>query len=228
MGSGTSPKGSGVVGSEQKGKVETEGPVMEEVQTCCGCRFPLLVALLQLLLGIAVAVVAFLMLGISSSLLARETPHWAGIIMCVVSLLGFVLFCITRVPDERALVQFVIKLLYFFLCTTGLVISLVVIAFQCYHYTLTNSLSCKEVGDDCVCTRDPSDPIARLFSYSAVPDCSAITSTLLMYYLLQILLNLAQAIVCLIGAFLIWKHRYQVFFAGLQSASPSTQQWQKV
>lgn len=45
------------------------------------CRFPLLVALLQLLLGVAVTVVAFLMLAISPSLLARETPHWAGIIV---------------------------------------------------------------------------------------------------------------------------------------------------
>lgn len=227
MGLGMNPKVGGNQSSEKKAKAETGGPVPEEAQKCCGCRFPLLVALLQLLLGIAVAALAFLMLAISSSLLARETPHWAGIIMCVVSLLGFVLSCITRVPDERALLQFVIKLLYFFLCTMGLVMSVVVIAFQCYHYTLTNSFSCREMREDCICTLDPEDPIARMFVFSAVSDCSDITSTLPMYYLLQVLLNLAQAIVCLLGAFLIWKHRYQVFFAGLQTGSPAAQHWQK-
>uniref|UniRef100_A0A8C1ZU95 Sarcospan (Kras oncogene-associated gene) n=1 Tax=Cyprinus carpio TaxID=7962 RepID=A0A8C1ZU95_CYPCA len=231
MGSGTSPMGSTGGGSATAGKekqAETGGLVLEEAQKCCGCRFPLLVALLQLLLGIAVAAVAFLMVAISSSLLARETPHWAGIIMIVVSLLGFVLFCITRVPDERATAQFIVKLLYFFLCTMGMVISAVAIAFQCYHYALTNSYSCKEMGEYCLCTLDPEDPIARTFTYSGVTDCSAIVSTLPVYYLLQMVLNLAQAIVCLVGAFLIWKNRYQVFFAGLQTGSPSTQNWQKV
>lgn len=84
MGSGTSPMGSTGGGSATAGKekqAETGGLVLEEAQKCCGCRFPLLVALLQLLLGIAVAAVAFLMVAISSSLLARETPHWAGIIV---------------------------------------------------------------------------------------------------------------------------------------------------
>lgn len=120
------------------------------------------------------------------------------------------------------------QLLYFFLCTTGLVISVVVIAFQCYHYALTNSYDCTEMMEDCVCTLDPEDPIARTFTYRGVTDCSAIVSTLPMYYLLQMVLNLAQAIICLVGAFLIWKHRYQVFFAGLQTGSPSAQDWQKV
>lgn len=225
---GSSGGGNAPPGNAKNGKAETRGLVMEEAQICCGCRFPLLVAVLQLLLGIAIAVVAFLMVAISSSLLARETPHWAGIIMCVVSLVGFILFCITRVPDERATVQFITKLLYFLFCTIGLVISVLVIAFQSYHYNLTNSLTCKEKGEDCVCNLDPEDPIARTFTYSGVTDCSAVVSTLPMYNLLQIVLNLAQAIVCLVGAFMIWKHRYQVFFAGLQKGSPSDQQCQKV
>ncbi|KAA0715067.1 Sarcospan [Triplophysa tibetana] len=234
MGMGTSPLGSSGGGNappgneKKKGKAGKGGPLTEEAQICCGCRFPLLVALLQLLLGIAIAGVAFLMVAISSSLLARETPHWAGIILCVVALLGFVLFCLTRVPDERATVQFVTKLLYFLFCTIGLVISVLVIAFQCHHYALTNSFVCKEMGEDCTCTLDPDDPIARTFTYSGVADCSAIVSTLPMYNLLQIVLNLAQAIVCLVGAFMMWKHRYQVFFAGLQTGSPSNQEWQKV
>lgn len=59
----------------------------EEARTCCGCRFPLLLALLQLALGVAVTVVGFLMAGISSSLLVRDTPFWAGIIVSIESVL---------------------------------------------------------------------------------------------------------------------------------------------
>ncbi|XP_051581019.1 sarcospan-like isoform X2 [Myxocyprinus asiaticus] len=204
MGSGKSPVGSSgggnaLPGNEKKEKAETGGPVVEEAQRCCGCRFPLLVALLQLLLGIAIAGVAFLMVALSPSLLARETPYWAGII-----------------------------LLYFLLCMMGLVISMLVIAYQCHHCALTYSLTCDKKGEDCICTLDPKDPIARTFNYSGVTDCRAIKSTLPMYNILQMVLNLAQAIVCLVGAFMIWKHRYQVFFAGLQTGSPSALQWQNV
>lgn len=57
----------------------------EEARTCCGCRFPLLLALLQLALGIAVTVLGFLMASISPSLLVRDTPFWAGIIVSIKS-----------------------------------------------------------------------------------------------------------------------------------------------
>lgn len=59
----------------------------EEARTCCGCRFPLLLALLQLALGIAVTVLGFLMASISPSLLVRDTPFWAGIIVSIKSVL---------------------------------------------------------------------------------------------------------------------------------------------
>lgn len=59
----------------------------EEARTCCGCRFPLLLALLQLALGIAVTVVGFLMASISPSLLVRDTPFWAGILVSIKSVL---------------------------------------------------------------------------------------------------------------------------------------------
>lgn len=75
---------------ESRSKKREESPEPEDGHKCRFCRFPLSVALLQLLLGVAVTVVAFLMLAISPSLLARETPHWAGII--VSSLFGFCLF----------------------------------------------------------------------------------------------------------------------------------------
>lgn len=121
-----------------------------------------------------------------------------------------------------------LQLLYFILCTTGLVISLLVVAFAGHHHSQASSFSCQQKGDDCVCVLDQSDPIARTFDYKGVSDCEMITGTFIFYFLLQILLNLAQALVCAAGAFIIWKDRYQVFFAGTQIRSPSTQQWQKV
>ncbi|KAI5623919.1 sarcospan [Silurus asotus] len=226
MGSEKSPTGSS--GGQKKAKQDRGGPAADRSHTCCGCRFPLLIALLQLILGIAITVIAFLMTTISPSLLARETPHWAGITLCIVSVLGFVLYFITYLPDERTYTQFIIKLVYFLLCSVGLIISIIVIAFQGHHYSLTNGFICREIGQDCICTLEPEDPIARTFTYAEVTDCTAVTSTLMLYYLLQMVLNLSQAIVCLLGAFIMWKHRYQVFFVGLQICSPTTQQWQKV
>ncbi|XP_029288807.1 sarcospan [Cottoperca gobio] len=212
----------------KKKKKRDESPAPEDGHKCRVCRFPLLVALLQLLLGVAVTVVAFLMLAISPSLMARETPHWAGFILCLVSILGFILYCITYLPDEKTSMQFIGKLLYFVLCTIGLVISVLVIAFAGHHYSQTSSFSCEQMGEDCVCKLDQNDPIARTFTYEGVTDCEVITGTLTLYFLLQIILNVLQALVCGVGAFIMWKHRYQVFFAGLQIGSPSSQQWQKV
>ncbi|XP_071358915.1 sarcospan [Trachinotus anak] len=223
--------GQGQKGSSDKKegkKKRDESPAPEDGKKRRGCRFPLLIALLQLLLGVAITAVAFLMLAISPSLLTRETPHWAGIILCLVSILGFILYCITYRPDERSSMQFIVKLLYFVLCIIGLVISVLVIAFAGYHYSQASSFSCEQVGEDCVCTLDQDDPIARTFTYEGVSDCEVITGTLTLYFLIQIMLNLAQALVCAVGAFILWKHRYQVFFAGLQIGSPSTQHWQKV
>lgn len=80
----------GPLDKESRSKKREESPEPEDGHECRFCRFPLLIALLQLLLGVAVTVVAFLMLAISPSLLARETPHWAGII--VSSLFSFCLF----------------------------------------------------------------------------------------------------------------------------------------
>ncbi|CAG5958204.1 sarcospan [Menidia menidia] len=222
--------GQGRKGSSDKEgrKKRDESPAPEDGGKCRVCRFPLLVALLQLLLGVAVTVVAFLTVAVSPSLLARETPHWAGIVLCLVSILGFILYCVTYQPDERSSVQFIVKLLYFVLCTIGLVLSVLVVAFAGHHHSQASNFICQEAAEDCVCVLDPSDPIARTFRYEDVSDCEAITGTLPFYFLLQIFLNLAQALVCAVGAFIMWKHRYQVFFAGLQIGSPSTQQWQKV
>ncbi|XP_010888604.1 sarcospan isoform X1 [Esox lucius] len=229
-GSGGGERSGGAPPIQEKNgeKADEEGPAPEDAHKCCGCRFPLVIALLQLLLGVGITAVAFLMVTISPSLLARETPHWAGIILCLVSFLGFLLYCITYLPDEKTSMQFIAKLLYFILCTVGLVISVLVVAFSGHHYAQTNGFNCLMVGNDCVCTLDPQDPIARTFTYAEVSDCEEVTVTLKLYFLIQITLNLAQALVCALGAFVMWKHRYQVFFAGLQIRSASTQHWQKV
>lgn len=206
----------------QELKQRGESPEPEDGQCGRACRFPLLLALLQLLLGVSVTVVAFLMLAITSSLTARETPHWAGIIMCVVSVVGLVLYCVTYSPDELSS-QYIVKLLYFILCTIGLFISVLVVAFAGHHYAQSGAFSCERTGPVCVCMLQPDDPIARSFIYQDVDDCSSLTSELPMYLLLQIILNLVQALVCAVAAFIMWKNRYQVFFAGLQISS-----WHKV
>lgn len=75
-------------GRKQEGKKKRdESPGPGDDNKCRVCRFPLLVALFQLLLGVAVTAVAFLMLATSPSLLLRETPHWAGIIVSSVLML---------------------------------------------------------------------------------------------------------------------------------------------
>lgn len=183
------------------------------------CRCPLLPALLQLALGAAVTVVAFLQLSVTSSLTARETPHWAGIILCLVSAVGLVLYCVTHRPDERSSLQYTLKLLYFALCTVGLVISVLVVAFAGHHYSQSGAFTCERTGPDCVCTMEPDDPVARSFTYRDVEDCGRLTFDLPLYFLIQIILNLAQALVCAAAAFVMWKNRYQVFFAGLQLSS---------
>lgn len=76
---GQGQKGSSDKTQNQQSRENSPGP--ENGNKCRVCRFPLLVALLQLLLGVAVTAVAFLTLVISPSLMARETPHWAGIIV---------------------------------------------------------------------------------------------------------------------------------------------------
>lgn len=232
---GKSLKTRGKMRQGQKGSSDMEGkkkrdesPAPTDGHKCRFFRFPLLVATLQLLLGVAVTAVAFLMMAISPSLLARETPHWAGIILCLVAIVGFVLYFLHYLPDERSSMQFFVKLLYFVLCAIGLVISVLVMAFAGHHYSQANSFTCEQVGEDCECKLEPEDPIARTFTYEGVSDCEVINGTLTLYFLLQIVLNLVQALVCAVGAFILWKDRYQVFFAGLQIGSPSFQQWQKV
>uniref|UniRef100_A0A8C4VQY8 Sarcospan n=1 Tax=Gopherus evgoodei TaxID=1825980 RepID=A0A8C4VQY8_9SAUR len=202
----------------------------EESHTCCGCRFPLLVALLQLVLGISITVLGFIMAGISSSLLVRDTPYWAGIIVCVVALVGMVMLCVSYQPEEKTCFQFAIKLVYFLLSTLSLITCVLAVAFVAHHYSQIVQFTCDAVLDSCQCKLETSDPLSRTFVYQDVSDCTSVTGTFSLYLLLQMVLNLITAIVCLLACFVMWKHRYQVFFVGvrLHSLTGTEIQQQKV
>ncbi|XP_051889773.1 sarcospan isoform X2 [Pristis pectinata] len=102
--------GAAAAREEGGGKEGKEGAGRrDDPHKCCGCRFPLLIAALQLLLAIAITVVAFIMRSISSSLLLRDTPYWVGIIICLAALLGFYMYCITYEVDEQTARQFIVK-----------------------------------------------------------------------------------------------------------------------
>ncbi|NXX10714.1 SSPN protein, partial [Podargus strigoides] len=199
---------------QKKAKGAPKSGREEESHACCGCRFPLLFALLQLALGTSVTVLGFLMAGISSSLLVRDTPYWAGIIVCVVSLVGFVMLCISYQPDEKTCVQFTVKLMYFLLSALALVACVLAVAFVAHHYLQMTKFTCETVLESCQCKLDTADPLGRTFVYEDAADCGSLTSMLNLYLLLQMVLNLIAALVCLLACFVMWKHRYQVFYVG--------------
>ncbi|XP_041253108.1 sarcospan [Onychostruthus taczanowskii] len=201
---------------QKKSKGDPKTGQEEESHTCCGCRFPLLFALLQLALGTSVTVLGFLMAGISSSLPVRDTPYWAGIIICVVALVGFVMLCISYQPDEKTCAQFTVKLLYFLLSALALVACVLAVAFAAHHYLQLTKFTCDNIQDSCQCKLDTADPLGRTFMYQDVANCDSLTRMLSLYLLLQMALNLVAALVCLLMCFMVWKHRYQVFYVGVR------------
>ncbi|XP_053320401.1 sarcospan [Spea bombifrons] len=205
----------------KKKKKEAKAGPQEESHRCCGCRFPLLVALLQLALGVAIAVLAFIMAASCSSLPVRDTPHWAGIIVSAVAVLGLFLLCLPYLPDEKTSCQFALKLSYFLLSTLSLVICVMAVAFAAYHYSLITQYTCEMAAGSCQCTLDPSDPLSRTFAYRDVADCGVVTGTVKVFVLLQMTLNLLLALVCLAACFVMWRDRYQVFYAGAWLQGPA-------
>ncbi|EDL10699.1 sarcospan isoform 1 [Mus musculus] len=187
----------------------------EEARTCCGCRFPLLLALLQLALGIAVTVLGFLMASISPSLLVRDTPFWAGIIVCVVAYLGLFMLCVSYQVDERTCVQFSMKVFYFLLSALGLMVCMLAVAFAAHHYSLLAQFTCETSLDSCQCKLPSSEPLSRAFVYRDVTDCTSVTGTFKLFLIIQMVLNLVCGLVCLLACFVMWKHRYQVFYVGV-------------
>ncbi|NXS51172.1 SSPN protein, partial [Brachypteracias leptosomus] len=201
---------------QKKTKGDPKTVQEEESHTCCGCRFPLLFALLQLALGTSITVLGFLMADISSSLLVRDTPYWAGIIVCVASLVGFVMLCISYQPDEKTCVQFTVKLMYFLLSAMGLVACVLAVAFAAHHYLQMTKFTCDTILESCQCKLDTADPLSRTFVYQDAADCDSLIHMLNLYLLLQMVLNLITALVCLSACFVMWKHRYQVFYVGIR------------
>ncbi|XP_051011553.1 sarcospan [Acomys russatus] len=187
----------------------------EAARTCCGCRFPLLLALLQLALGIAVTVLGFLMASISPSLLVRDTPFWAGIIVCVVAYLGLLMLWVSYQADERTCVQFSMKVFYFLLSALGLMACVLAVAFAAHHYSLLAQFTCKTSLDSCQCKLPSSEPLSRTFVYRDVADCTSIAGTFKLFLIIQMVLNLLCGLVCLLACFVMWKHRYQVFYVGV-------------
>nr|XP_012594992.2 sarcospan isoform X1 [Microcebus murinus] len=200
----------------------------EEARTCCGCRFPLLLALLQLALGIAVTVVGFLMASISSSLLLRDTPFWAGIIVCLVAYLGLFMLCVSYQVDERTCIQFCMKLLYFLLSALGLMVCVLAVAFAAHHYSQLTQFTCETALDSCQCKlASSSEPLSRTFVYRDVTDCTSVTGTFQLFLIIQMILNLVCGLVCLLACFVMWKHRYQVFYVGVRMRSLTTSESQQ-
>ncbi|KFV75434.1 Sarcospan, partial [Struthio camelus australis] len=136
--------------------------------------------------------------------------------VCVVSLVGFVMLCISYQPDEKTCVQFTVKLMYFLLSALGLVVCVLAVAFAAHHYLQMTQFTCDTVLESCQCKVDTADPLGRTFVYQDAADCGSVTSTLHLYLLLQMVLNVIAAIVCLAACFVMWKHRYQVFYVGVR------------
>ncbi|CAI5785043.1 sarcospan isoform X1 [Podarcis lilfordi] len=220
------PEGGGERGGAARQAKESRG----DPRPCCGCRFPLLAALGQLALGAAVAVLGFLMAGVSSSLLVRDTPYWAGLLVCVVALLGLVMLCVSYQPDEKTCIQFAIKVAYFLLSALSLIVCVLAVAFAAYCYSQITQFTCETITEACQCKLETVDPLSRTFMYKNVSDCTDITNTFNLYLLIQIVLNLLAAIVGFTVCFVMWKDRYQVFYVGiwLQSLTTTEVQQQKV
>uniref|UniRef100_A0A8C3E8Q5 Sarcospan n=1 Tax=Corvus moneduloides TaxID=1196302 RepID=A0A8C3E8Q5_CORMO len=136
--------------------------------------------------------------------------------VCVVSLVGFVMLCISYQPDEKTCVQFTVKLLYFLLSALALVACVLAVAFAAHHYLQLTKFTCGTILESCQCKLDTEDPLSRTFVYQDAADCGSLTSMLSLYLLLQMALNLVAALVCLLTCFVVWKHRYQVFYVGVR------------
>ncbi|KAI5158785.1 sarcospan [Manis pentadactyla] len=202
------------MGPQGKGAPAERGE--EAARPCCGCRFPLLLALLQLALGLAVTVLGFLMASASPSLPLRATPFWAGITVCLVAYLGLFMLCVSYQVDERTCIQFAMKLLYFLLSALGLVVCVLAVAFAAHHYSQLTQFTCATTLDSCQCKLPSSEPLSRTFVYRDVTDCASITGTFKLFLLIQMILNLVCGLVCLLACFVMWKHRYQVFYVGVR------------
>lgn len=103
-------------------------------------------------------------------------------------------------------------------------------AFAAHHYLQLVQFTCGTALDSCQCKLPSSEPLSRTFVYRDVTDCGSITGTFKLFLLIQMILNLICGLVCLLACFVMWKHRYQVFYVGdrMYSLTTSEGQQQKV
>ena len=93
------------------------------------------------------------------------------------------------------------------------------VAFAAHHYAQLTQLTCGTALDACQCKLPSSEPLSRTFVYRDVTDCTSITGTFKPFLLLQMTLTFVCALVCLLACFMMWKHRYQVFYVGVRMCS---------
>lgn len=108
------------------------------------------------------------------------------------------------------------QLLYFLLSALGLVVCVLAVAFAAHHYSQLTQFTCATALDSCQCKLPSSEPLSRTFVYRDVTDCASITGTFKLFLLIQMILNLVCGLVCLLACFVMWKHRYQVFYVGVR------------
>ncbi|ERE66125.1 sarcospan-like protein [Cricetulus griseus] len=149
--------------------------------------------------------------------------------VCVVAYLGLFMLCVSYQVDERTCVQFSMKVLYFLLSALGLTVCMLAVAFAAHHYSLLEQFTCETSLDACLCKLPSSEPLSRTFVYRDVADCTSVTDTFKLFLIVQMVLNPVCGLVCLLACFVMWKHRYQVFYVGvgLRSLMASDAQQQK-
>lgn len=122
-----------------------------------------------------------------------------------------------------------LQVLYFLLSALGLMVCMLAVAFAAHHCSLLAQFTCETSLDSCLCKLPSSEPLSRTFVYRDVADCTSITGTFKLFLIIQMVLNLVCGLVCLLACFVMWKHRYQVFYVGvgLRSLMTSDGQQQK-
>ncbi|XP_003906180.1 sarcospan isoform X2 [Macaca nemestrina] len=129
------------------------------------------------------------------------------------------MLCVSYQVDERTCIQFSMKLLYFLLSALGLTVCVLAVAFAAHHYSQLTQFTCETTLDSCQCKLPSSEPLSRTFVYRDVTDCTSVTGTFKLFLLIQMILNLVCGLVCLLACFVMWKHRYQVFYVGVRMRS---------
>ncbi|XP_023064812.1 sarcospan isoform X2 [Piliocolobus tephrosceles] len=140
-------------------------------------------------------------------------------LVCLVAYLGLFMLCVSYQVDERTCIQFSMKLLYFLLSALGLTVCVLAVAFAAHHYSQLTQFTCETTLDSCQCKLPSSEPLSRTFVYRDVTDCTSVTGTFKLFLLIQMILNLVCGLVCLLACFVMWKHRYQVFYVGVRMRS---------